>query len=201
MDVWSWLQTHGGSIWQIIERASWAIAITALPLGLVQLWFVWQEQKRITRELTRQPDLQVGFFSPDGKLAPVVYVVTQWDANTKRSAPFELKISSHNIGARSAHNAMVTIAFPQEASITSSKATFGPAPNIAGHLCVWDKQPDVHPDVYSDHAVTLTVPESLKDGFAIPVTVSMDDQPTKKHVLAVKFLKTTEAQAVPEKTG
>ena len=191
MDVWGWLQGNGGAIWQGVERASWVIAITLLPLGLVQLWFVWQEQRRIVRELTRKPDLRVGFMSSGGKLEDVSYVVTQWDGNTHRSAPIELKIWSRNIGTRSAHDALVTLIFPKDVAISQTKSAFLTLPDISGGWRVWDKQPDVHPDVYTDHTLTLTVNDSLMDGFAIVTTASMDDYPTVKGALAVKFLKTS----------
>jgi hypothetical protein len=195
MDVWGWLQSNGAPIWQGIERASWVIAITLLPLGLVQLWFVWREQKRIVQELSRKPDLRVGFFTPSGKLEDTVYVVTQWDANTKRSLPIELRISSHNVGTRSAHDALVTLTFPKDAQILSTECNI-PArlDDASGGWRVWDKQPDVHPDVYTHHKTTVTAAESLRDGFDIGATISMDDYPTAKHLLKVKFLKAVERE-------
>jgi len=51
-------------------------------------------------------------------------------------------------------------------------------------------EPVTHPDVYTDHTVTLTVARSLQGGFDIGTTTSMDDNPTAKHVLRVKFLGT-----------
>src|SRR5207302_1867063 len=132
MDVWSWLQNLLANItWQGVERASWVIAITLLPLGLAQLWLVWQEQRRIVRELTRKPDLQVGFFGIGGKLEDVAYVVTQWDANTKRSGQIELKIHSHNVGTRSAHDGLVNLIFPAETSIIQTKSAFPMAPDVS----------------------------------------------------------------------
>lgn len=205
MDVWSWLQNLlADSYWHWVERLSWLIAITLLPLGLVQLWFVWREQRRILAELSRKPDLRVGFFSVGGKLLDVAYVVTLWDANTHRSAPIELKISSHNVGTRSAHDALVSFIFPEGISIISARSGYPVVPDIAGNLRVWDKHPDVHPDVYNDHTVTLTAADSLKGGFGIRVTISMDDYPTTKHVLAVKFLGTSAGAPpndTPETTG
>src|SRR2546430_9504622 len=133
MDIWSWLQNLlGDTYWHWVERLSWLIAITLLPLGLVQLWFVWQEQKRILDELRKQPDLRVGFFGEGGKLEDVGYVVTLWDAPTKRSAPIELNLFSHNVGARTAHNVIVNLIFPKETLIVSTKATGPTAPDMAG---------------------------------------------------------------------
>jgi hypothetical protein len=191
MDVWSWLQNLlGDTYWHWVERLSWLIAITLLPLGLVQLWFIWQEQKRIVQELAKQPDLRVGFFS-QGKLEDVAYVVTQWDDNTKRCGPIELPIFSHNAGARTAHNVIVNLIFPKETQIMSTRATGPTAPDMAGGWRVWDKQPVAHPDVHTDLTTTLTAARGLEPQFDIAVTVSMDDKPTAKHVLTVKFLKTS----------
>jgi hypothetical protein len=212
MDIWSWLQNLlGDTYWHWVERLSWLIAITLLPLGLLQLWFVWQEQRRIVAELTKQPDVRVGFFSVGGKLEDVAYVVTQWDSITTRSAPFELRISSHNVGARTAHNVLVNLIFPKETAIVSTKSTFqaapdpfASAPEVSGGWRIWDRQPVTHPDVYSEHTTTLTAGESLKDGFDIGATVSMDDRPTAKHVLKVKFLRSVsdaEPKDAPQKEG
>jgi|SRR5438132_11363305 len=196
MDVWGWLQSLlEDTYWHWVERLSWLIAITLLPLGLVQLWFVWQEQRRIVAELTKQPDVRVGFFSAGGKLDNVAYVVTQWDGTTNRSAPFELKIRSRNVGARTAHNVLVNLIFPRETAILSTKSAFqaepdafATSPELSGGWRIWDRQQVTHPGVFSEHATTLTAAASLKDGFDIGVTVSMDDKPTAAHVLRVRFL-------------
>jgi hypothetical protein len=199
MDVWSWLQNLlGDTYWRWVERLAWLITITLLPIGLVQLWYVWQEQRRIVKELTKQPDVRVGFFGAGGKLDDTVYVVTQWDATTLRSAPFELPIRSRNVGARTAHHVLVNLIFPKETAIISTKSEFQAAQDayatsqeMAGGWRIWDRQPVTHPGVFSEHATTLTAAESLKDGFDIGVTVSMDDKPTTSHVLKVKFLRTS----------
>jgi hypothetical protein len=123
-------------------------------------------------------------------------VVTQWDGTTNRSAPFELKIRSRNVGARTAHNVLVNLIFPKETAIISTKSTFqaepdafATSPEMSGGWRIWDRQPVTHPDVFSEHATTLTAAASLIGGFDIGVTVSMDDKLTAKHVLKVKFLR------------
>jgi hypothetical protein len=196
MDVWGWLQNHGASFWQGVERLSWLIAVTLLPLGLIQLWLVWQEQRRILNELRKQPDLRVGFLGEGGRLEDVVYVVTQWDPTTNRSAPIELKIFTHNIGARTAHNAIVNLIFPKETLIVNTKSALPTAPDMSGGWRVWDQQPVTHPDVYTDITTTITAARSLEPEVGIPTTVSMDDKPTAKYVLKVRFLRTSSAPEI-----
>jgi hypothetical protein len=183
-DLWRWMAG-----WTGVEHLSWVVTAVLLPLGLGQLWLVWREQRRITKELTKQPHLRVGFLGAGGSLEDVVAVVTTWDANTNRSGPIDLRIFSRNVGERTAYNALVNLIFPKGTQII--KSISGPLqPDIElGGWRIYEKQPTVHPDVSNDHTTTLTVDRSLESGFEIGATLSMDHRPTTRQVLKVIFLK------------
>jgi hypothetical protein len=104
-DAWGW-----------VERISWAVAIPGLPTGLIGLWFVWREQRRIAKDLARRPKLQVGFLSaerkgPGNPIIPVetIEVEPTWRPGHEKSEPVTVNIACYNGGDRSARDVLFNI--------------------------------------------------------------------------------------------
>jgi hypothetical protein len=105
--------------WDWIERTSWLVAVIGLPLGLIQLAFVLREQRRITRELARQPQLDLGFHpvqEVSGKrlLSKETKIKVTWNPNEQYSNPTQVEFHCQNLGERSARNVLFNFVLPIE---------------------------------------------------------------------------------------
>lgn len=105
--------------WQVVERASWVIVITAsvigVPFAYIQLRLLRKDQKRIADDLARRPRLDVGFF-PTRKVgaqnipSPTLHIQPSWNRGQELSEPVTVQMACCNNGDRTAHEVVYNMA-------------------------------------------------------------------------------------------
>jgi hypothetical protein len=163
-------------------------------MGIYQLFAVRKEQARLRIDLTRKPDIVVGFPSATDaeKVVAEIEIAPQWPEGAERlSLPLPLLFFVKNFGERSGHNLLVNYLFPKvldSPDIGARPLLQGQDPierDPGGPIRMIRKTADLHPSVFRTDSIRLRLPRDLPE-FEVHCAVSMDDSAPRDFRLKVR---------------
>ncbi len=188
-----------------MERLSWVVAIVGLPFGVYQVIALRSEQRRIGQELSRQPNVTVGFF-PIGEshgmktLPQDVDIMATWPPGLQQSRPLDLTIVCHNSGQRSAHNLVYNFTFmPQVSTVSFDKGSYITNPQDGRRI--WAIREDhLNPEDWTTFTAVIMIPAGAPV-ITISAEISMDDRPVLKVDMRAHVVQAPPPQSATALTG
>jgi hypothetical protein len=172
------------------------LSLVAVALAVPQLVAMRDEQQRLNAQLSKQPDIQVGFASggawPPAGLEDRHDAETHWQVGESRSGSIVVPIKTWNRGTDSARELEWTFRFPRGTEILRTEWGAAVSPEDNGQHVVRDRRTWLHPEDLQVHKITVRLrpldPSGQERAVPIQVTVAMQGAPrvTRELVLVAQ---------------
>ncbi len=197
--------------WTSVERISWWVAIIGFPVAIAgvflsfwQLILVRREQRRIADQLSRGPDLRVGFEVPiraafvtpaDNEVveitvaAPVLVDSLDVPTPVQSDNPIlvDIKIVTFNAGELGAHNLLWNYVLLQiGVDVVTAGTKWIARRDPEGPLRLITQSDYLHPEVAEPHSMRIRIAHGITKVF-IHYSVRSDEMRSKRGLLTVRL--------------
>jgi hypothetical protein len=172
------------------------LSLVAIALAFPQLMAMRDEQRRLNAQLSKHPDIQVGFASggtwPPAGLEDQHDAETHWQVGESRSGSIVVPIKTWNRGTDSARELEWTFRFPRGTEVLRTEWDAAVSPEDDEQQVVRDRRTWLHPEDLQVHKITVRLrpsdPSDRERTVPIQVTVAMQGAPrvVRELVLVVR---------------